>query len=247
MEPWLNLESVGFSYPGKTIFRSLNLVLSPDQPVLAIVGPSGVGKTTLIKLLAGHLSLSRGTIAICGERVDGPTASRPVVFQDYNLFPWKNVLDNVVFGLKCAGVPPAERERRGRELLRRMRLEGTEALLPPMLSGGMQQRVGLARALAVSPKCVLMDEPFSALDNELRESFCLGLSELVAEGSRFILVTHDLSDAIFLGDRILVLRGNGEEVEYQVETPRHPRPLLFRYTPEFLGHIERLKRLLAGG
>src|SRR6185436_18189307 len=181
MSDWLVAEGVGFAYGRQAVFRGLSFAVPESAPVLAVVGPSGAGKSTLVKLLAGHL--------------------RPAAFQDYNLFPWKTVLDNVTFGLKCAGVPAAERQRRGRELLARLRLAGTEALHPALLSGGMQQRVGLARALAVAPRCILLDKPFSALDEEIKLDLCLEITRLVAEeGTRFVLVTHDLAAAVFLAD-----------------------------------------------
>ena len=248
MNSWLTLDGVGFSYGSNTVFTGLSVEVSADESVLAIVGPSGIGKSTIIKVLAGHLRPSQGDVTVCGETVRGPAATRPVVFQDYNLFPWKTVLDNVVFGLKCAGVAPAERQRRGRDLLTKLRMKDAEDLLPSMLSGGMQQRVGLARALAVSPNCILMDEPFSALDNEMKEALCLEISGLVAEeNTRFVIVTHDLSDAVFLGNHILAITSFGDTIEYRIASPSHPRTLDFRYSREFLAHIECLRRMLAGG
>jgi NitT/TauT family transport system ATP-binding protein len=247
MSSWLSLNAVSYSYGANTVFDELTVEAAEDESVLAIVGPSGIGKSTIIKVLAGHLEPSHGEVFVCGERVEGPSATRPVVFQDYNLFLWKTVLDNVVFGLKCAGILAAERQRLGRELLTKMRLEHAENLLPSMLSGGMQQRVGLARALAVSPNCVLMDEPFSAVDNEMKEALCLEISALVKEqNTRFVIVTHDLSDAVFLGNRILAIRSCGSTVEYAIASPPHPRSLDFRYSKEFLSHIESLRRMLAG-
>jgi NitT/TauT family transport system ATP-binding protein len=244
----LTLDAVSYSYGTNTVLRNLTLEVPEDEHVLAVVGPSGIGKSTIVKLIAGHLQPSHGTIVVCGEKVEGPAPTRPVVFQDYNLFPWKTVLDNVVFGLKCAGVPVAERHRRGRELLAKLRMNDTEKLLPSMLSGGMQQRVGIARALAVSPNCVLMDEPFSALDNEMKETLCHEISGLVAEQStRFVVITHDLSDAVFLGNRILALKPSGETLAHRIASPLHPRPIDFRYSKEFLTHIEYIKRMLASG
>ena len=248
MNSWLTLDRVDFSYGSDTVFAGLSVEVSANESVLAIVGPSGIGKSTIIKVLAGHLRPSQGDVIVCGEKVRGPAATRPVVFQDYNLFPWKTVLDNVVFGLKCAGVAHAERQRRGRELLTKLRMKDAEDLLPSMLSGGMQQRVGLARALAVSPNCILMDEPFSALDNEMKETLCLEISSLVAEEStRFVIVTHDLADAVFLGNHILVITSSGDTIEYRIDSPFHPRTLDFRYSREFLAHIECLRGMLAGG
>jgi ABC-type nitrate/sulfonate/bicarbonate transport system ATPase subunit len=220
---WLAAEGVDFAYPGRPVLRGVRFAVPEEEPVLVVVGPSGAGKSTLLKLLAGHLRPDAGRLSFFGAPIAGPSALRPVVFQDYNLFPWKTVLDNVTFGLKCAGVPAAERRRRGREALARLRLSGTEPLYPAELSGGMQQRVGLARALAVAPRSILMDEPLSALDDDIKLELCCEITRLVAEeGTRFVIVTHDLAAAAFLGDRALLLPGRGEARE--VPLPRQPHP-----------------------
>jgi NitT/TauT family transport system ATP-binding protein len=248
MSDWLVADGVDFSYGPRPVFKGLTFAVPASEPVLAVVGPSGAGKSTLVKLLAGHLRADAGRLAFDGAPVRGPGADRPVVFQDYNLFPWKTVLDNVTFGLKCAGVPAAERQRRGRELLARLHLAGTEGLHPAMLSGGMQQRVGLARALAVSPRCILLDEPFSALDEEIKLDLCLEITRLVAEeGTRFVLVTHDLAAAVFLADRALVLRGPGEAAVRALGLAPHPRPRDLDASPAALARTAELKRFLLRG
>jgi NitT/TauT family transport system ATP-binding protein len=224
MSDWLAADGLDFFYSARPVFHGLSFAVPETEPVLAVVGPSGAGKSTLLKLLAGHLRPAAGRLTFDGAEVRGPSAERPVVFQDYNLFPWKTVLDNVTFGLKCTGVPAAERRRRGLELLERLHLAGTEALHPAQLSGGMQQRVGLARALAVSPRCILLDEPFSALDDGIKLDLCLEITRLVAEeGTRFVLVTHDLAAADFLADRALILRA-GEATVRTLPPAPHPRP-----------------------
>lgn len=246
MNSWLVLKSLGFSYGAHSIFRDLTLEVSEDEHVVAIVGPSGIGKSTIIKVIAGHLQPTQGEVIVCGEKVVGPAPTRPVVFQDYNLFPWMTVLDNVAFGLKCAGISTIERHRRSRNLLEKLGMSDAEKMLPSMLSGGMQQRVGIARALAVSPNCILMDEPFSALDNEMKEVLCLEISALAAERNiRFILITHDLSDAVFLGNRIVAVRPFGTMGQYRISQPTHPRTVDFRYSKEFLTHIERVRQMIA--
>jgi NitT/TauT family transport system ATP-binding protein len=225
MTDWIAADGIDFAYGPRTVFRGLSFAVPESEPVLAVVGPSGAGKSTLLKLLAGHLRPAAGRLTFDGAEVLGPSATRPVVFQDYNLFPWKTVLDNVTFGLKCAGVPAVDRRKRGLELLARLHLDGTEALHPVQLSGGMQQRVGLARALAVSPRCILLDEPFSALDDEIKLDLCLEITRLVAEeGTRFVLVTHDLAAADFLADRALVLREPGVATMRTLAPAPHPRP-----------------------
>lgn len=243
---WLALKSLSFSYGTQTVFRDLTLEVREEEHVVAIVGPSGIGKSTIVKVIAGHLQPSQGEVVVCGEKVTGPGPTRPVVFQDYNLFPWMTVLDNVAFGLKCAGMAKSERQRRARDLLHKLRLSHAEKMLPSMLSGGMQQRVGIARALAVSPNCILMDEPFSALDNEMKEVLCLEISALAAERNiRFIIITHDLSDAVFLGNRIVAIKAGGGTSQYAIAEPVHPRTLDFRYSREFLTHIEHVRKLIA--
>ncbi len=245
MAEWLRLEDLRFAYGTRRVFDGLSLFVPDDGPVTVLVGRTGVGKTTLVSLIAGLLRPEAGRILVNGKPVSGPAPSRPVVFQNYNLFPWMSVQDNVAFGLKCQGVPTSERYRRARELLARMRLEGTEDLLPTMLSGGMKQRVGLARALAVEPDCVLMDEPLSAVDSATKDALLAELTRLAAEGRpRFLLVTHDLADAVFLGDRVLLLRDGTTVVSHRVEAPSHPRPPEFRYAPAFRNQIRQFRASL---
>lgn len=245
MSDWLAAEDVGFSYAGRTVFRGLRFAVPESEPVLAVVGASGAGKSTLIKLLAGHLRPGSGRLTHFGEEIRGPEARRPVVFQDHNLFPWKSVLDNVTFGLKCAGVPAGERRRRGEELLARLGLSGTESQYPAQLSGGMQQRVGLARALAVSPRCILMDEPFSALDDVIKLELCREVTRLVAEErTHFVVVTHDLNVAAFLGDRALILRAPGQASEIGLGGQPHPRGWEILDSPESLDRLRRLRHEL---
>jgi NitT/TauT family transport system ATP-binding protein len=247
-DSWLVAEGVTFAYAGKRgrpIFRDLSFAVPEDAPVLVVVGASGSGKSTLLGLLAGHLRPEAGRLSFRGAAIAGPAATRPVVFQDYNLFPWKSVLDNVTFGLKCAGVPAPERRRRGRELLARLRLAGTEDLYPTELSGGMQQRVGLARALAVSPGCILMDEPWSALDEAIETELCREVTRLVAEErTRFVIVTHDLAAAAYLGDYALVLPEAGEARAAALDRAPHPRTWEGLDAPEPLARKRELRRLL---
>ena len=243
---WLKIDRLGFGYHRTRIFSDLSLSLTEAAPVLTVVGPSGVGKSTLIGLLAGHLGATAGTITVCGERVHGPSATRPVVFQDHNLFPWKSVLSNVVFGLKALGVPREDRDRRGRELLASMRLAGSEASYPRMLSGGMRQRVGLARALAVKPACVLMDEPFNALDPEIKEAVQADFQRFIAlHGTHAVIVTHDLGEAVALGSHVLVLRGPGDAASLDLSGMALPRPADFPASTEFGQLVRTVRHLLS--
>ncbi|HET7875343.1 MAG TPA: ABC transporter ATP-binding protein [Methylomirabilota bacterium] len=191
---------------------------------VSIVGPSGCGKTTFLNIIAGFIPPTEGQILLDGRTVTGPGPDRGVVFQSFALFPWKTALDNVTFGLKMRGVPRAERERIGREYLAVVGLQGTEARYPTELSGGMQQRVGVARALANNPDLLLMDEPFASVDAQTR----MGLQEMVTriwqeQRPTILFVTHDVEEAVFLANRVIVLSSNPGRVLAELPVPL-PRP-----------------------
>jgi NitT/TauT family transport system ATP-binding protein len=193
---------------GKQKFEALQNVsinVAPGE-FICILGPSGCGKSTLLGALAGHLQPTAGTIQVDGEPVTGPHPDRGLVFQQHTLFPWKKVLGNVAFGLKMKGIEREERHRQARELLKLVGLEGFENSYPSQLSGGMQQRVEIARVLINHPRVMLMDEPFGALDAQTR----LKMQELLLEvwariKTTIIFITHDIDEALFLADRILVM------------------------------------------
>ena len=200
---------------------------------VCIVGPSGCGKSTLLRLVANLLKPSEGVIEIVGAEAGRRTTA--VVFQDYSIFPWRTVEANIRIGLDIAGVKRREAKQRAAELVDRLGLSGFEHMYPATLSGGMRQRVSIARALAVEPDILLMDEPFAALDAQLRLILQEELLALWQEHRRTVVfVTHSLEEAILLGDRVLVMSARPGTIlaDLRVPIPR-PRTAEVRQTPEF--------------
>jgi NitT/TauT family transport system ATP-binding protein len=192
---------------------------------VCLLGPSGCGKSTLLGALAGHLRPSKGSINVDGVAVDGPHAERGLVFQHHTLFPWRRVIDNVAFGLKMQGVPRAERRRRALELLTLVGLQDFAQHYPAQLSGGMKQRVEIARVLINHPRVMLMDEPFGALDAQTRLMMQQLLLDLWARiKTTIVFITHDIDEALFLADRILVMSPRPgrviEEIKIDFARPR---------------------------
>lgn len=171
-----------------------------------ILGPSGCGKTTLLNIIAGFLKPSKGKILFDGTLINGSSPERTVIFQEYGLFDWKTVLGNVEFGLKAKGLPKNKREKNAQYYIDLVHLAGSENKYPHELSGGMKQRVGIARALAVEPECILMDEPFGALDSQTRNLLQDEVLEIWQKTGKTILsVTHNVEEAVYLSDRVVVL------------------------------------------
>jgi NitT/TauT family transport system ATP-binding protein len=219
--------------------QDVSLSIAPGEFV-CVLGPSGCGKSTLLGALAGHWTPSRGSIHVDGVPVAGPHPDRGLVFQQHTLFPWKKVLDNVAFGLKMQGIPRRERRERARELLGLVGLAGFEDRYPVQLSGGMQQRVEIARVLINHPRVMLMDEPFGALDAQTR----LKMQELLLDvwarvNTTIVFITHDIDEALFLADRILVMSPRPgriiDEIRLDFARPRHPDLMTSN-------HFTRLKR-----
>ncbi|TFF23333.1 ABC transporter ATP-binding protein [Jiella endophytica] len=178
----------------------------PRGQLTSLLGPSGCGKTTLLKIIAGLLPASAGEVRVNGKVVSGPGPERAFVFQDFALMPWASVIKNVTFGLEMRGMAKAEREEIARRSIARVGLAGFENRYPHELSGGMRQRVGLARALCVDADVVMMDEPFSAVDEQNRRKFQEELLTLVAQEKKtFIFVTHSIEEAVYVSDRIVLL------------------------------------------
>jgi NitT/TauT family transport system ATP-binding protein len=185
--------------------HDVSLSIAPGEFV-CLLGPSGCGKSTLLGALAGHLAPSRGQVRVDGAIVDGPHPDRGLVFQQHTLFPWQTVVDNVAFGLKMQGVARAQRRAQAHELLADVGLQGFESRYPSQLSGGMQQRVEIARVLINRPRLLLMDEPFGALDALTRARMQQLLLDVWSRvRTTVIFVTHDIDEALFLADRVLVM------------------------------------------
>jgi NitT/TauT family transport system ATP-binding protein len=206
-----------------------------DNDFVTILGPSGCGKSTLLRLVAGLDSPSAGRIVLDGRPIGGPGPDRGMVFQSYTLFPWLTIADNIAFGLREKGVPAAPRARIVAEWLGRVGLTGFAQHYPKQLSGGMQQRTAIARALANEPAILLLDEPFGALDNQTRalmQELLLGIWE--REQKTVLFVTHDIEEAIFLASRVVVMtaRPGRIKAEVAIDLP-HPRHYTIKTSPEF--------------
>ena len=203
-----------------TAVREVSLEVGESEFV-AIVGPSGCGKTTILNMIAGFIPASAGEILLDGRHVSGPGPDRGVVFQSFALFPWKTVLENVAFGPKMRGAGKAEREKTAREYLALAGLAHAAERYPNELSGGMQQRVGVARALANEPDVLLMDEPFASVDAQTRMTLQEELTRIwQARRPTVIFITHDVNEAVFLANRVIVLSKGRLLAEIDVPLPR---------------------------
>jgi NitT/TauT family transport system ATP-binding protein len=252
MTTHIAFDQAQISYPGKS--GPLVAVDGFDADIgegefVTIVGPSGCGKSSVLLAADGLIPLSGGAIRIRGERISGPGPDRAMVFQDASLMPWRTVLNNVSFGLELAGVGKDERLRIARRLIELVGLRGREDSHPHQLSGGMRQRVGIARALAMDPEVLLMDEPFGALDAQTRELMAAELLRIWDVDRKTVLfVTHGIDEAIFLADRVLVMAGAPSRVSevIEVELPR-PRDASVRASEAFARYRAHLASLLFDG
>lgn len=222
----------------------------PDGEFVALIGPSGCGKTTLLKITAGLQRASAGAVEIDGRAITAPGPDRALVFQNFVLLPWCDVVTNVAFGLEARGMGKAQRLERARAELAKVGLTGFEHHLPHELSGGMQQRVGIARALAVEPDTLLMDEPFGALDALTRRVMQRDLAALWGqEGNRrtAVFVTHSMDEAVFLADRIVLMNTRPGRVEEIIEVPfERPRTDEVLRTTEYRDFVDYLSSRLEG-
>jgi NitT/TauT family transport system ATP-binding protein len=227
------------------VLDDVNLTLQEGE-IVALLGRSGSGKSTLLRIVSGLLRPTAGTVLWRGEPVLGPTEGVAMVFQSFALFPWLTVQENVEIGLEARGVPRAEREKRGEDAIDMIGLGGFENAYPKELSGGMRQRVGLARALVVHPDLLLMDEPFSALDVLTAETLRTDLIDLWTEGKlpvkSVLMVTHNIEEAVLMCDRILVFASNPGRVANELKVPfPHPRN---RLDPDFRQMVDDIYALM---
>jgi len=202
----VEVKGIGKTYDnGVEALRDVNLAF-PQGKLTSLLGPSGCGKTTLLKIIAGLIPRNAGEVLVKGKVVDGPGPERAFVFQDFALLPWADVLRNVAFGLELRGIERKEREEVARRYIAEVGLEGFEHRHPAQLSGGMRQRVGLARALTVNAEIILMDEPFSSVDEQTRRKFQEDLLDLLRHHQKTVIfVTHSIEEAAYLSDQIALL------------------------------------------
>ncbi|TAJ44625.1 ABC transporter ATP-binding protein [Methanofollis fontis] len=195
-----------------------------DKEFICIVGPSGCGKTTLLRIIAGLDTPSGGRAELDGRVITGPSPRMAMIFQEYSLYPWRTVIDNIAFGLEVQGVGKEERMEAARRYLHLVGLDEFETSYPYELSGGMRQRVAVARALCVEPEVLLMDEPFGALDAQTRNTMQTELLEIWEKTRKMVIfVTHSVDEAVFLSDRIFVLSTRPSRIQEIIEVPL-PRP-----------------------
>jgi NitT/TauT family transport system ATP-binding protein len=251
MEPLIALEGVWLEYPGEknapatTILKDINLTIA-ENDIVALLGPSGCGKSTLIRLVAGLIKPTKGTVKFHGKAVDGICPGVAMVFQNFALFPWLTVCGNIHLPLKQAGLSDDEVNRRTQHALEMVGLTGYDTVYPRELSGGMKQRVGIARALAANPEVLCMDEPFSALDVLTAESLRNELGRLCADPNNplrtMISVTHNIEEAVYLAKRIIVLAAHPGRVALDLANtlpyPRNPE------SPEFRVVMEKIHKIL---
>jgi NitT/TauT family transport system ATP-binding protein len=223
----------------------VSLVVNPGE-FISIIGPSGCGKSTLLNAAAGFLKPTRGEVTVDDERVNGPSADRGMVFQQYSLFPWMTVRENVEFGLKMKGIDRIKRQQSARTLLGLSGLLSFENQYPDSLSGGMKQRVGIIRALATGPKVLLLDEPFGALDAQTRVIMQQILTNIWQRLKTSVLfVTHDIDEAIFLSDRVYCMTARPGTIKAEVAIPlERPRHQSMMMSSEFLALRRGLMSLI---
>ncbi len=243
----LSIERVSRTFPGagrRAPTRALEetTLAVEDSDFIAILGPSGCGKSTLLRVVAGLDHSTTGRVLLDGVPIKAPGADRGMVFQSYTLFPWLTVRDNIAFGLREAGVPSQTRDLIVGEYIHQVGLDGFEDHYPKQLSGGMQQRTALARALANDPKILLLDEPFGALDHQTRGLMQELLLEIWERHRKTVLfVTHDIDEAIFMANRVAVFSARPGRIKSELAIELdHPRHYTVKTTPRFAEYKARL-------
>ncbi len=241
-ESAVSTRNISKNYGEVEALRDLSLEF-PRGQLTSLLGPSGCGKTTLLKIIAGLLEPTSGEVEVNGKKVTGPGPDRAFVFQDFALLPWASVIRNVAFGLEMRGVGKSEREDIAKKYIDEVGLSGFENSYPHELSGGMRQRVGLARALSVDSEVLLMDEPFSAVDEQTRRKFQEDLLALVQnENKTFIFVTHSIEEAVYVSDQIAILLPRPSRV-HEIIRPSNFRAKgvdNIRRDPEYLDIVDEI-------
>ena len=219
----IQIHHVGKRFGDLQVFNNIDLAIG-EREIVSIVGPSGCGKTTLLRCIDGLVQPTQGEIRIEGHKVTEPPRGVAVVFQHFGLFPWKTVYENVAYGLRLARAPKDRIAKAVPQYIELVGLKGFEKAYPYQLSGGMQQRTGLARALATDPHVLLMDEPFAAIDAQTREILQFELLRIwESRPMSMVFVTHSIEEAVLMGDRVVVLRGRPSSIHEVIETGL-PRP-----------------------
>ena len=242
IESAVSVRNISKNYGQVEALRNMSLEF-PRGQLTSLLGPSGCGKTTLLKIIAGLLEPSSGEVEVNGVTVSGPGPDRAFVFQDFALLPWASVIRNVAFGLEMRGVAKSEREAIAEKYIKDVGLAGFEQSYPHELSGGMRQRVGLARALSVDADVLLMDEPFSAVDEQTRRKFQEDLLGLVQhENKTFIFVTHSIEEAVYVSDQIAILLPRPSRVSEIIRpsTFRDKGVDNIRRDPEYLDIVDNI-------
>jgi len=243
----LSKEFVATTGSRLAVLGSIDLDIKAGE-FICIVGSSGCGKTTFIRILDGLMAASSGEVLLDGNPVTGPGPDRGFVFQQDSLFPWRTVLDNVLFGLEAQGKPRPQAVQSARELVELVGLRGYETHYPHELSGGMRQRVNLARALAIDPEILLMDEPFAALDALTREVMQRELLRIWEKRRKTVVfITHQIDEAAYLADRVVALGGRPGVIKDELVIPfPRPRDLAIKRDPAFLACTQRLWEMIHG-
>jgi NitT/TauT family transport system ATP-binding protein len=232
--PHIKVSGLGKSYGDRKVFEGIDLEIG-EREFVTIVGPSGCGKTTLLRCIQGLVRPTSGSVTIDGREVQEPPPGAAMVFQHFGLFPWKTVQANVAFGLRMMGASKTDITDRTEHFLRLVGLQDHAGAYPYQLSGGMQQRAGLARALALEPRLLIMDEPFGAIDAQTRDILQFELLRILQDSpTTMVFVTHSIEESVLMGDRVVILKGRPSRVFDVVEVGLpHPRTREVLSTPRF--------------